>query len=357
MKLMEVGKLDPTGKRVFVRVDWNVTMGKALSVVDDTRIVRTKETIEYLLDKGAKQVILCSHLGKAFEKRSIVPVAKYAEKVLGREIKVCSTVPECHSATEQLVMLENIRLWEGEEGKVEQGTMNIEQRKEAEKALKMKFSKQLASLADCYVNEAFGECHRESASIVGVAKLLPAYAGFNLVREVETILGHIESPERPLVIVMGGGKVEDKIKLLEVMSQKADTLLLGGKLANEFVKREMKVTGSARVITPSEGCELLDIGEETRKMFAEVISKAKTVVWNGPMGKVEEEAYKAGTHAVYEALTKNEPAYVIVGGGDTLAAIHDEKHLSRIDFVSTGGGAMLKLMEKGDLVGLEPLKI
>jgi 3-phosphoglycerate kinase len=156
---------------------------------------------------------------------------------------------------------------------------------------------------------------------------------------------------------MGGSKVEDKLKLLDVISRKADTLLLGGKLANEYQKRKIELSGKARVIIPVEGDELLDIGEGTSKIFAEEISKAQTVIWNGPMGKVEDEQYRAGTHKLYEALIENEPADVIVGGGDTLAAISDEAHLERIDYVSTGGGAMLKLIETGTLVGLEVLKI
>mgnify|MGYP000595495681 CR=1 FL=1 len=140
-----------------------------------------------------------------------------------------------------------------------------------------------------------------------------------------------------------------------MMSLKADTLLLGGKLANEFVARKIGLKGTAKVLTPVEGSDLLDIGEETRKRYALEIAGAKTVVWNGPMGKVEEEQYMAGTHAIYEALVANQSAYTVVGGGDTLAAIRDEKHLGRIDFVSTGGGAMLVLLEKGTLPGLEAL--
>jgi len=336
MNLRSVRELDPSGKRVLLRVDWNVTLGKALQVVDDTRIVRTKKTIDYLLLNGVKQLVLISHLGKAKERKSMVPVAKYAAGVLGQQIAVIDNLEQV--SDDRVVMLENVRLWEGEE------------RNGSE------FVHRLARLAEVYVNEAFGESHREAASIVGVAKLLPAYAGFNLLEEVERIIQAMENPKRPLVVVMGGAKVEDKLKLLKVMAEKADTLLIGGKLANEYVNEGVKLEGRAKVIVPVEGAELLDIGEETQRIFAREIATAKTVVWNGPMGMVEDERYRQGTHAVYEALVKNEPAEVIVGGGDTLAAIRDEKHLERIDFVSTGGGAMLKLIEQGTLPGLEVLR-
>jgi len=172
------------------------------------------------------------------------------------------------------------------------------------------------------------------------------------VEEVERITKAVEEPRRPLVVIMGGAKVKDKLSLLEVISTKADVLLLGGKLANEYQQQGVQLSGEARVLVPSEGSGLLDIGEETQGVFAREIASAGTVIWNGPMGKVEEPDYRAGTHGVYEALTKNEPANVLVGGGDTLAAIHHEKHRERIDWISTGGGAMLELLEKGTLPGI-----
>jgi phosphoglycerate kinase len=192
---------------------------------------------------------------------------------------------------------------------------------------------------------------------VGIPKYLPSYAGLWLQDEVETIMKVREKPERPYVVVMGGAKVEDKIKLIEVLSQSADTILLGGKLANEYARRGIKVTGKAKIMIPIEGSDLLDIGEETQKLYAGEIAKAKTVVWNGPMGRVEDPQYQAGTEAIYEAMTANVEAYTLVGGGDTLASISKEEHLDRIDHVSTGGGAMLKLLEQGSLVGVEALMV
>ena len=328
MKSLELAQV--MGKRIVVRVDWNVTIGKALQIVDDTRIVRTLPTIRWLVEKGAKQVVLMSHLGKTEEKRSMEPVAKYAEKLLGEKIGF--------GRESRVMMLENLRLNAGED------------KNDPE------FAQKLAQYGDIYVNEAFGECHRESASIVGITKYLPSYAGIWLQDEVETILKVKNYPEKPYVVIMGGAKVEDKIKLIEVLSQSADVILLGGKLANEYVIRGMKVSGKARIVTPIEGSDLFDIGLETRKLYALEIAKARTVVWNGPMGMVEDPQYQAGTEAIYEAITANETAYTLVGGGDTLASIGKETHLNRIDHVSTGGGAMLKLLETGNLVGIQVLQ-
>lgn len=335
-RMRTIEQVDVRGKRVIVRVDWNVTLGKALQIVDDTRIVRTLPTIKWLIEHGAKQVILMSHLGKAEEKRSLEPVVRYAEKLLGEEITLINQYTNI--PIDKIVILENLRLWEGEEKNDET------------------FAKELASMGDIYVNEAFGECHREVASIVGIPKILPSYGGLWLGDEVETILKVRDNPERPYVVVMGGAKVEDKLALLELLSQRADVILLGGKLANEYVQKGIKVSGKAKIVVPIEGSDLLDIGVETQKLYASEIAKAKTVVWNGPMGKVEDEQYRAGTQAIYEAIYKNEAAYTLVGGGDTLSAIGKEEHLDRIDHVSTGGGAMLKLLEKGSLVGIEVLK-
>lgn len=339
MKLRSVEEADVLGKRVVVRVDWNVTFGKALQIVDDTRIVRTLPTIKSLIKRGAKQIVLLSHLGKAEEKKSLEGVRREAEALVGEEIVLRARIEECRRDTvSRIMLLENVRLWEGEDSN------------------ELTFARELASLGEIYVNEAFGECHRTSASIVGITRYLPSYAGMWLEEEVETILRVRETAERPLVVVIGGAKVEDKSKLIEVLSSRAETILLGGKLANEWVKNKLTAGGGARIVTPSEGSELNDIGEQTRESYAREIAKAKTIVWNGPMGRVEEERYRAGTDAIFEAIVANEEAYTLVGGGDTLAAVGREEQISRIDHVSTGGGAMLKLLEKGELPGITVLE-
>ena len=259
-----VNQAEVLGKRVIVRVDWNVTLPfddaqglRAPQIVDDTRIVRTLPTINWLMDHGASQIILMSHLGKAEEKRSLKPVVEYASNLMGQDIEFKYTNAQVQECTNKIVMLENLRLWEGEEKNDET------------------FAKELASLGDIYVNEAFGECHRKAASIVGIPKYLPSYAGMWLEDEVETIMRVRNNPDRPYVVVMGGAKVEDKIKLIDVLSQRADTILLGGKLANEYVQRGMKVSGKAKILTPVEGSDLLDIGIATQKLYASEIAKAK----------------------------------------------------------------------------------
>ncbi|TXH00458.1 MAG: phosphoglycerate kinase, partial [Candidatus Moraniibacteriota bacterium] len=312
---------------------------RALQIIDDTRMVRTLPTTKLLKTNGAKQVVLISHLGKSAEKRSIEPVVRYAEQLLGEVIRLYRTVEQCQSDTvSRIMMLENVRLWEGEDSN-EPG-----------------FARELASMGDIFVNEAFGECHRESASIVGITKYLPSYSGLWLEDEVGAILRVRENPEHPFVVVMGGAKVEDKLPLLNLLAERADTILVGGKLANELQGESIKLSGKAKVILPVEGPDILDIGDASRKIFALELAKAKTIVWNGPMGKVEDAMYRAGTEAVYEAIVKNTSAYSLVGGGDTLAALGSDEQISRIDHVSTGGGAMLTLLEKGHLPGLRVLE-
>ena len=339
MNLKSITKANVSGRRIVVRVDWNVTTGRALQIIDDTRIVRTLPTIKWLMNNGAKQVTLLSHLGKAEEMRSIEPVAKYAEQLLSENIKLYKTIKECVADSNSLIkMLENVRLWEGEDSN------------------DVEFSLELASLGEIYVNEAFGECHRESASIVGITKHLPSYAGLWLEDEVEAVLKVRENPEHPFVVVMGGAKVEDKLPLLKLLAERADTILVGGKLANELQGERIKLSGKAKVVLPVEGSDILDIGEETRGIFAEEIANAKTIVWNGPMGRVEDVAYRAGTEAVFNAIANNVGAYTLVGGGDTLSAVSHEDQIGLIDHVSTGGGSMLKLLEKGNLPGLSVLE-
>lgn len=338
MNLRLINNCNVVGKRVVVRVDWNVTLGHALQIIDDTRIVRTLPTINWLKNNGAKQIILLSHLGKAEEKRSLEPVVVYAKELLGEEISLEKTIQGCIKNNQRMVMLENVRLWEGEDSN------------------DPSFARDLASLGELYVNEAFGECHRESASIVGITKFLPSYGGLWLEDEVSAVLKVREQPEHPFVVVMGGAKVEDKLPLLKLLSERADTILVGGKLANELQTENIELTGKAKIRLPVEGADILDIGEETRAIFAVEIAKAKTIVWNGPMGKVEDARYRVGTEAVFEAIVGNKDAYSLVGGGDTLAALGNEEQISEIDHVSTGGGAMLALLEKGDLPGLRVLE-
>ncbi|MFH2019083.1 MAG: phosphoglycerate kinase [bacterium] len=385
MKLKTVREIEIKNKRVVMRVDYNVSLGKGLKVVDDTRITHTIPTIKYLLERGNK-IILMSHLGrpegKPDPKLSLRPVAKHLGELLGEKIGFGETAEECNNIKERVGMLENLRFWPGEEEN-ESG-----------------FARELASMGEIYVDDAFGAAHRAHASIVGIAKLLPAVAGLSLNYEVETILKAVETPKKPLVVIVGGAKVKDKIGMLFKLVQKADQILIGGGMANTFLCAkgysmgksfcELKAVEVAKqlletaeksktlVMLPSDvivgdlktgkngGVKLvqeikkeeqaLDIGPRTQVVFGKVIAKAKTIIWNGPMGVFEEPQFAIGTDYIFHALTENPTAQVVVGGGDTLAAINKQEHLERIDHISTGGGAMLELIEKGTLPGIEVLK-
>ncbi len=390
MRLRTVREGDFVGKRVVMRVDYNVSLGKGLQIVDDTRIKHTLPTIELLLEKGAKQIVLMSHLGRPEGKRveglSLRPVAKHLEELLGRRVKFVedvNAVAQGQRDMAKVVLLENLRFWPGE------------------KANDPKFAKQLAKWGEVYVNDAFGVSHRKHASVVGVSKLLASYAGLSLNYEIKTILKAINEPKRPLCVIVGGAKVSDKIGLLFKLVELADEILIGGGMANTFLaaqgyemreslveeevvgvakkllkqaeERETKIhlpsdvmvgnlktgkhDGSVLVDQIPPSMQALDIGPKTQVEFGKVIAKAGTIVWNGPMGVFEDPVFKSGTDFIYYSLTENTKAFVVVGGGDTLAAISKKEHLERIDHISTGGGAMLELIEKGMLPGIEYLVV
>jgi len=385
MQLKTIREMEIKNKRVVMRVDYNVSLGKGLKVVDDTRITHTIPTIKYLLERGNK-IILIAHLGRPEGKPdprfSLRPVAKHLGELLGEKVGFGETPEECLAIKERVGMLENLRFWPGEEEN------------------NAGFARELAKMGSVYVDDAFGAAHRVHASIVEIAKLLPAVAGLSLNYEVQTILKAVETPKKPLVVVVGGAKVKDKIGMLFKLIKRADQILIGGGMANTFLCAkgyamgksfcELKAVEVAKqlietaeknrttIMLPSDvivgdlqngkngGVKLvkniqkneqaLDIGPQTQVVFGKVLAKAKTVIWNGPMGVFEEPQFAIGTDFIFHALTENPTAQVVVGGGDTLAAIKKQEHLERIDHISTGGGAMLELIEKGTLPGLEVLK-
>ncbi len=366
MNLRTLKDCNVSQKIVLMRVDYNVSLGKTLRIVDDARIIHTIPTINYLLDHGVKQIRLLAHLGKpegVYKKElSLLPVAEHLSELLGQEVAFVKTPQEMYAEDDKIVLLENLRFDSREE------------------SADYEYAKELAQGSDIFVNEGFGVSHRATTTTTIIPELLPSYAGFGLVEEVNTILDSIKSPKRPLVVVVGGAKVKDKIGLLQVLSKKADTILVGGGMANTFLAatgidiadslveqdkyelaRELLAGkyGSAKFILPidfiKDGTMIKDIGAETIRLFSKFIKEAGTIIWNGPLGVFEDERFSVGTDAIYKELTDNEPAFVIVGGGDTLTAIKGHEALSRIDFISTGGGAMLELIEKGTLPGLQPL--
>jgi phosphoglycerate kinase len=335
-KPRSVRDADVAGKRVLVRVDFNVPLEDG-RVADDTRIRAALPTIRLLLERGAAEVILVSHLG-----RPKGPDPQFSMRPV--EERVRELLPD-----ERVRLLENTRFNAGET--------------ENDPA----YARELASLADVYVNDAFGSAHRAHASTEGVARLLPAYGGLLLERELEELGSLLEDPERPFVAVLGGAKVEDKIGVLRSLSERANALLIGGKMA-EQVDREngfelpsdvvaaaaFEPDAEAKVVRVEEvpdGWLGLDIGPETRERFSTRIGEARTVFWNGPMGVFEWPRFAAGTKAVAEAVAAAD-AHTVVGGGDSVRAVEELGLADRIDWVSTGGGASLELLEGKELPGV-----
>ncbi len=354
------------GKRVIIRADYNVPLDDSLQITDDTRIRSTLPTINRAVDEGAK-VILCSHLGrpkgKFDPKFSLAPVAKRLQRLLGKEVIFA---PDCiGSAVEGLVakmqpgdvmLLENLR-FHPEEEKNDEG-----------------FSKALASLADVYINDAFGAAHRAHASTVGITKYIPeAAAGYLLKKEIEYLEGAVENPVRPFVAILGGAKVSGKIGVIEIGQSLVENDMLdfakgvqdhafasGVKfyLPVDCVVAAGREPGAETKIVPVQeipkGWYGLDIGPASVKLFSEAVQDAKTILWNGPMGMFEVDAFARGTLAMAHSVA-NAYALTIVGGGETALAIHRAGESESISFISTGGGAALELLEGKTLPGLAAL--
>ena len=336
---------DVEGKVVLVRVDLNVPLEDG-RVADDTRIRSSIPTIALLLERGAREVRVCSHLG-----RPKGPDEQYAiEPARARLLELVGD--------QRVTVLENTRFNPGE-------TTNGEA-----------FARELADGCDLFVNDAFGSAHRAHASTVGVAQLLPAYAGLLLVAELEHLGKLLGDVERPFVIVSGGAKVEDKIGVLENLGSRADEVLIGGKMA-EDVRSENPFSFEAVLpkdvvaassfdadadtqVTPfdslPEGWLGLDVGPETREDFARRIAGARTVFWNGPMGVFEWPKFSEGTFAVARALAESD-GFTVVGGGDSVRAVHDAGVADRIAWISTGGGAALELLEGRELPGVAAIPV
>jgi phosphoglycerate kinase len=383
--------IDVQGKRVLVRVDFNVPMTGG-HISDDNRIRAALPTIQHLREQGAK-VILCSHFGRpngaVDEGARLAPIAEWLEKVLGAPVGYSQECigPVAQSAVAALqpgdvLLLENVRFHPGE-------TQNDPE-----------FAKELANLAQVYVNDAFGTAHRAHASTVGVASYLPAVSGLLMERELEMLGGVLNNPRKPLAAVMGGAKVSDKIAVLENLLGKVDKLVIGGGMAATFVKamgasvgdsllEEDRVAFAEEVITrcmhwtvelvlpqdvvvasefsadaPSkvvdaleipDGWRIMDIGPEATKSFIAELEECKTVLWNGPMGVFEFPAFSQGTRALGQALASMQDAVTIVGGGSTAEAVAELGLADRITHVSTGGGASLEFFEGKELPGVAVL--
>ncbi len=379
-----VEDIDVDGKRVLVRVDFNVPIEDG-QVADDTRIRAAMPTIDYLLEGGAA-LILCSHLGRpkgeVRPELSLRPVAEYLAGMVDVPLSFAedSIGPAAESAAGalqpgQILLLENTRFHAGE------------------KANDPDVARQLASLADVFVNDAFGTAHRSHASNVGVTEFLPTVAGFLLEKEIQYLGKALEDPERPFVAILGGAKVAGKIEAIRSLLQKADQILIGGGIANTFFKaqghsigdslvdddsleiaQELLELGGDKLLLPVDvavadafdadaerkvlavdsvpaGWQILDIGPKTIEQYAKVVSEAKTVAWNGPMGVFEFERFAKGTFGLAQAVAES-PALSIIGGGESAAAIRKSGLTDQVSHVSTGGGASLQMLEGKQLPGL-----
>lgn len=359
-----LNQLNVQHKIVLLRVDFNVPVNADGTVADTARIVETKPTIAYLRNQGAKVVIL-AHFGrpkgKVNEAMRFKPIIPMVSQVLGCPVQYCPDPigsPAVTQAVQALpsggvLVLENIRFYPGEETN------------------DPAFAQQLAGLAEIYVNDAFGAAHRAHASTAGVAAFLPHAAGLLMQREVEELSKVLQAPEHPLVAIIGGSKISTKLALIKHLLPKVDYLLLGGALANTLllangydVKQSLvepaladTVKGllSDQLLLPSDviwGDErILDIGPKTIQRYAEIIKTAKLIVWNGPMGMFEDPRYAAGTLGVAQAVAAS-GAYSVLGGGETVSAIHQAGLQDQVSFISTGGGAMLEFLEGKQLPGI-----
>ena len=392
MNKKTVKDIDLKGKRVFVRCDFNVPMDENQNITDNTRIVAALPTIKYLLEQNCK-IILASHLGRPkgeFKPEfSLKPVAKELSKLLNKEVIMAKdvigegTIQKALDLKEgEIMLLENVRFHK------EETDNNPE------------FAKKLASMAEVFVNDAFGTAHRAHASTTGIADYLPAVSGFLIEKELKFLGNAVNNPERPFVAILGGAKVSDKIGVIDSLLEKVDTLMIGGGMAYTFFKAQgyevgnsicevdkLDLAKSAMEKAKQKGVKLLlpvdtkvgkefkedteskivkwteipadwegfDIGPETIKMFTDELKTAKTVVWNGPLGLFEFDQFAIGTNAIAEALAELD-ATTIIGGGDSAAAVKKAGLEDKMTHISTGGGASLEFLEGKKLPGIECLQ-
>lgn len=387
MNKKTIEDIDVNGKKVLVRCDFNVPLDveTKTKITDDRRITEALPTIKYLMEHGAR-VILCSHIGKTKNKQSLAPVAKRLSELLGRKIPFASDVIGEDAKAKvaalkdgDVMLLENVRLHEEEE------------------ANDPEFAKALASLADIYVNDAFGTAHRAHASTAGVANYLPAVCGYLIQKEIGIMGDALNNPKRPFLAILGGSKVSTKIGVIENLLDKVDGLMIGGGMTYTFAKAKGGNIGNSiceldkldlakeilakakeknvklyfpvdtlcakepsqdaeTVVCSSDnipdGLEGLDIGPESIKTFTDAIKEYKTIIWNGPVGFFEIDKFAKGTNAIAEALAENEDAVTIIGGGDSAAAVEKAGLASKMTHVSTGGGASLEFIEGKTLPGI-----
>ncbi|MFA5145067.1 MAG: phosphoglycerate kinase [Candidatus Omnitrophota bacterium] len=390
MSKMGIKDMDLKGKTVLMRADFNVPQDASLNITDDIRIRGTLPTIKYILQNGAKKLVLMSHLGrpdgKIVEKYSLKPVALRLKDLLGEPVRFLNDCvgddikKEISESKERIILLENLRFHAEEE------------------ANDPGFSKQLASLADVFVNDAFGTAHRAHASTEGVTHYLKSAAGFLLEKEIEYLGNAVQDPVRPFMVILGGAKVSDKIGVIENLLPKCDAILIGGGMAYTFLKAQGKTIGNSKLekdklelakglldkakklnkeiilpidhivvenIDPNAKTEIagenipdgkiaVDVGPKTISLFKDKLRSAKTIAWNGPLGIFEMDAFSKGTREVAEFIATLK-CVTIIGGGDTAAAVAKFKLEDKMTHISTGGGASLEYLEGKALPGIAAL--
>ncbi len=390
MNKVTIRDINVDNKKVFLRCDFNVPLDEKLEITDKTRIIAVLPTIKYLLEHNAK-LILCSHLGRpkgeVKKEFSLAPVAKELSAQLGKEVKLAKDIigQDARALTSNMnigdiVLLENVRF-------------DIREEKNDEE-----FSKELASLAEIYVNDAFGTCHRAHASTEGMAKYLPSACGFLIEKELKALGDALDNPVKPFYAILGGKKVSDKIGVIESLLEKADKLLIGGAMAYTFYKamgyevgdsiceldkldmareimqkakdkgiqmlipidnkigKEFKPDTESKIVKYNEipeGWEGFDIGPETIKMYINELQGAKTIFWNGPLGLSEFEQFANGTNSIAKCLAELPNCTTIIGGGDSAAAVTKSGLADKMTHISTGGGASLEFVEGKKLPGIE----
>jgi len=379
-----IDEVETTNKRVLVRADFDVTLNPNYTIADDARIIHNIPTLRYLL-KNNNKLICVAKLGRpkmkdpAFSLKVVVEKLKeylpeYTITLIDDFITADKSI-FANQKSNEIFVLENIRFYP------------------EEKKNDPEFAKKLASLADIYVNDAFAMSHRVEASVVGVTSYLPSYGGLLLKKEVATIMKAVREPQKPFVAIIGGSKIGTKINIIGKLMEVSNSILIGGGLANTFLcaqgidigksyceyekvakaRQLIHLAGqrNATIVLPTDvvldggevvridkipvGATILDIGPDTQAKFGSIIASAKIIVWNGPVGYFENPAFRRGTDFIYYAIAHNTGAISIVGGGDTLSAISKKEYLDKITHISTGGGAMLELIEKGTLPGLQAL--
>ena len=393
MNKKTIKDINLAGKKVFVRCDFNVPLNEEGNITDNRRIVEALPTIKYLLEQNCK-IILCSHLGRPkgeFNKKySLLPVKKELSKLLNKEVKLAEDIVGKSAKTltsnmqeGDIVLLENVRFDEREEKNDES------------------LSKELASMAEIFVNDAFGTAHRAHSSTAGIAEFLPAVSGFLIEKELKFLGSALKNPKRPFVAILGGAKVSDKIGVIDSLLEKVDILMIGGGMAYTFIKSmghsvgnslceedklelaqnlmkkanekgvklllpvdnviadELKPDANTKTINSEDipdGWEGLDIGPKTIELFTNELQSAKTILWNGPLGYSEFEIFANGTRSIAQTLANLEDCITVIGGGDSAAAAQKMGLANKFSHISTGGGASLEFIEGKKLPGIECLQ-